>query len=82
MGHFWGLLQVKSEVLALHVKPHGDLLADVLGIEHLVADFTLEAAKVPVLVQRYERLFILKLLPTAAAVCAEHNQDKGRLVDI
>ena len=55
-------------MLALHVRPHRDLLADVLGIEHLVADFTLEAAQVPVLVQRYERLFILKLLPTAAAV--------------
>lgn len=45
-----------------------DLLADVLGIEHLVADFTLEAAQVPVLVQCYKRLLILEFLPTAAAV--------------
>lgn len=45
-----------------------DLLADVLGIEHLVADFALEAAQVPVLVQCYERLLVLELLPTAAAV--------------
>lgn len=45
-----------------------DLLANVLGIEHLVADSTLEASQVPVLVQRYKRLLVLKLLPTAAAV--------------
>lgn len=54
-----------------------DLLADVLGIEHLVADFTLEAAQVPVLVQCYKRLFIFKLLPTATAVCKEDNETKG-----
>lgn len=45
-----------------------DLLADVLGIEHLVAHFALEAAQVPVLVQRYKGLLILELLPTAAAI--------------
>ena len=51
-----------------------DLLADVLGIEHLVANFTLEAAQVPVLVQCYKRLFILKLLPTAAAICTRERE--------
>lgn len=45
-----------------------DLLADVLGVEHLVAHFALEAAQVPVLVQRYKGLLILELLPTAAAI--------------
>lgn len=45
-----------------------DLLADVLGIEHLVADSTLEAAQVPVLVQGHQRLLVLELLPTAATV--------------
>ncbi len=63
-----------------YVFPKTDLLADVLGIEHLVADFTLETAQVPVLVQRYKRLFILKLLPTAAAVCTEDNGMKGDLL--
>ena len=53
-----------------------DLLADVLGIEHLVADFTLEAAQVPVLVQCYEGLFVLKLLPTAAAVCKDNEMER------
>lgn len=53
-----------------------DLLADVLCIEHLVAHFTLEATQVPVLVQCYQRLFILKLLPTATAVCTQHTQTK------
>lgn len=45
-----------------------DLLADVLGIEHFVADPTLEAAQVPVLVQGHQRLLVLELLPAAAAV--------------
>lgn len=45
-----------------------DLLADVLGVEHLVAHFALEAAQVPVLVQRYKGLLVLELLPTAAAI--------------
>lgn len=45
-----------------------DLLADVLGVEHLVAHFALEAAQVPVLVQRHKGLLILELLPTAAAI--------------
>lgn len=45
-----------------------DLLADVLGVEHLVAHFALEAAQMPVLVQRYKGLLILELLPTAAAI--------------
>lgn len=53
-----------------------DLLADVLSIEHLVAHFTLEATQVPVLVQCYQRLFILELLPTATAVCTQHTQTK------
>ena len=53
------------------------LLADVLSIEDLVADFTLEAAQVPVLVQCYKGLFILKLLPTAAAVCTQDRKRKG-----
>lgn len=44
------------------------LLADVLGIEHLVAHPTLEAAQVPVLVQGHQRLLVLELLPAAAAV--------------
>lgn len=45
-----------------------DLLADVLGVQHLVADSTLEAAQVPVLVQGHQRLLVPELLPTAAAV--------------
>lgn len=54
------------------------ILADVLGIEHLVADFALEAAQVPVFVQRYKRLFILKLLTAATAVV--HGLDGCRAV--
>lgn len=45
-----------------------DLLADVLGVEHLVAHFALEAAQVPVLVQCYKGLLILELLSTATAI--------------
>lgn len=45
-----------------------DLLADVLGVEHLVADSTLETAQVPVLVQGHQRLLVLELLPAAATV--------------
>lgn len=54
--------------VVVHLTVGDPILADVLSIEDLVADFTLEAAQVPVLVQCYKGLFILKLLPTAAAV--------------
>lgn len=50
------------------LREGGHLLADVLGVEHLVADPTLEAAQVPVLVQGHQRLLVLELLPAAAAV--------------
>lgn len=53
------------------------LLADVLGIEHFVADFALETAQMPVLVQCYQRLLILKLLPTAATIYKEDHKMKG-----
>lgn len=52
----------------MHRAAFRDLLADVLGVEHLVAHFALEAAEVPVFVQRHQRLLVLELLPTAAAV--------------
>lgn len=48
--------------------PSEDSLANVLGIEDLVTHFALEAAEVPVFVQGYEGLFVLKLFPAAAAV--------------
>lgn len=54
--------------VVVHLAVGDPILADVLGIEDLVADFTLEAAQVPMLVQCYKGLFILKLLPTATAV--------------
>lgn len=41
-------------IIKVYSDNQPDLLADVLGIEHLVADFTLEAAQVPVLVQCHE----------------------------
>lgn len=70
MDYFYG-----ATPTTLHIT-FADLLADVLGVEHLVADFALEAAQVPVLVQRNKRLLILELFPAAAAVWAE-----GRRLD-
>lgn len=48
------------------------LLADVLSIEHFTADVALEAAQVPVFVQGHQRLFVLKLLATAAAIYTQN----------
>lgn len=44
------------------------VLADILCIKHFIAHFAFEAAKVPVLVQCHQRLFIFKLLSTPTAI--------------
>lgn len=64
--------------MEVYLDLQSDLLADVLSVEHLVADFTLEAAQVPVLVQCHKWLFIFKLLSTAATICKERKNTKIR----
>lgn len=50
-------------------KPSGpDLLADVLAGEHLPAGLALEAAQMPLFVQRQQRLPVLNVPSTASTV--------------
>lgn len=55
------------------------ILADIFGIKHFIAHFALEAAEVPVLVQRHQRLLIFKLLSTSTAIV--HSLWGSRAVD-
>lgn len=54
--------------VVVHLAVGDSVLADVLGIQNLVADFALEASQVPMFVQCHQRLFVLEVLPTATAV--------------
>ena len=64
-GRAWGHAEVRR------VGQGRDLLADVLPGEDDAAGLAFEAADVPLLVQRQERLAMLDLLLAPGAVCKD-----------
>lgn len=70
MGVSFGMLEGEGDPRKQSVpKPSGsDLLADVLAGEHLPARLALEAAQMPLFVQRQQRLPILNVPSTASTV--------------
>lgn len=49
------------------------LLADVLASQHFAAGFTLEAAQVPLSVQRQKSLAIFNVSTTSCAICEKQK---------
>lgn len=64
-GQAWGHAEVRQ------AGQGRDLLADVLPSEDDAAGLAFEAADVPLLVQRQERLAVLDLLLAPSAVCKD-----------
>ena len=52
------------------------LLADVLASQHFAAGFALEAAQVPLSVQRQKSLAIFNVSTTSCAICEKHKNSR------
>lgn len=58
-----------SDIQLINTDGASGLLADVLASQHFAAGFTLEAAQVPLSVQRQKSLAIFNVSTTSCAIC-------------